>query len=316
VLTGRTVSAWSSTNPLIAAVSTTGLVNALALGTSTISATIDGVTGTSSPLTVNPVAAAVSSVTVTLNALGLLVGQGTQAIATPKDAQGNVLTGRTVSAWSSSNPLIAAVSATGLVNALALGTATISATIDGVTGTSPPLVVSLAPVANVTVSLAASSLVVGQTTQATATPKDALGLVVPGRTVSAWTSSNPAVATVSASGLVTAVAPGTATFTATIDGVRGTSPALTVTQPAASVAVTLTPSSIGLLLLQTSKATAVVRDASGAVITGAQVTWSSSNILVATVNASGVVTGLLPGTARITATSGSVSGVATITVTP
>jgi hypothetical protein len=123
---------------------------------------------------VESVVAAVSSVTVTLNAVSLLVGQGTQAIATPKDAQGNVLTDAR-SPRDSSNPLIARERNRRGERACAGNRDNLGddrrrhrnvAAPGGERGSR----------GEVTVSLGASSLVVGQTTQATATPRDALGL--------------------------------------------------------------------------------------------------------------------------------------------
>lgn len=83
----------------------------------------------------------VSSVRVTLAAPSLTVGGTTTATATVLDANGNTLTGRTVS-WSSSNPAVATVSTTGMVNALAVGTATITATVGSKKGEAPLSVVS------------------------------------------------------------------------------------------------------------------------------------------------------------------------------
>ena len=79
---------------------------------------------------------------------------------------------------------------------------------------------STAPVASVTVSPATASVNVGQTVQLTATLKDPSGNVLSGRAVT-WTSGTPAVAMVSGSGLVTGVAPGSATLTATSEGQNG-----------------------------------------------------------------------------------------------
>jgi hypothetical protein len=76
------------------------------------------------------------------------------------------------------------------------------------------------PVARVTVTLATPSLLAGSTTQATAVTSDSAGATLTGRTVT-WSSGAPAVATVSTSGLVTAVAAGTANITATSEGKSG-----------------------------------------------------------------------------------------------
>ena len=76
------------------------------------------------------------------------------------------------------------------------------------------------PVARVSVTLATASLAIGSTTQATAVTADSLGAALTGRAVT-WSSSAATVATVSTSGLVTAVAPGTANITATSEGKSG-----------------------------------------------------------------------------------------------
>src|SRR6478672_983659 len=86
------------------------------------------------------------------------------------------------------------------------------------------------PVASVTVTIAASTIPVNGTTQATAVAKDANGTVVSGKTA-AWTSLTPAVASVnSTTGVITGVAAGNATIQATIDGVSGTG-GISVTAP-------------------------------------------------------------------------------------
>src|SRR5262249_38668434 len=137
--------------------------------------------------------------------------------------------------------------------------------------------------------------------------------VLAGRVVT-WGSSDPTVATVSSSGLVTGVAAGTATITATSEGKNGTS-TITVTKiPVGSV--TVAPPSKSLLVTQTVPLSATVRDSAGTVVTDRVVTWGSNNTGVATVSPSGLVTAVGAGTATITATSETKSGTSTITVSP
>ncbi|HEU4453795.1 MAG TPA: Ig-like domain-containing protein, partial [Longimicrobium sp.] len=222
VLTGRVV-AWSSSNPAVATIAA-GTVTAVAAGSATITATVEGKTATA-PVTVQPTA--VASVSISPASFALTVGQNAQAGAVAKDAAGNVLTGRVVT-WSSSNPAVANVSPVGVVWALAPGTATITATVEGRSG-SAPVTVQAVPIATLSISPASFALTVGQSATATAVAKDAAGNVLTGRAV-AWSSSNPAVATV-ASGVVRAVAAGSATITATSEGRSATAP-VTVTAPA------------------------------------------------------------------------------------
>ena len=173
----------------------------------------------------------VATVTLSPTAINLPIGQSSQLTVTLKDANGNVLTGRTVT-WSSDNGSVATVSGTGLVTAAGVGTATITATSEGKSGTASVTVSSI-PVASVTVSPATASLMAGQTVQLTATLKDANGNILTGRPVT-WSSNTTSVATVNSTGLVTAKVAGTATITATSEGRSGTS-GITVTGASASV---------------------------------------------------------------------------------
>jgi hypothetical protein len=202
-------------------VSSSGLVSGMKLGGPV---TITASTGSGSftlrgSAAVTVTAVPVAAVTVTPSTASLAVGGTQQYTATPKDTAGNTLTARTV-AWTTSAAAVATVSATGLVTAVALGSATVTATVEGIVGTAA-VTVTAVPVATVTVSPSTASLAVGGTQQYTATPKDAAGNTLAGRTV-AWTTSAAAVATVSATGLVTAVAPGNAAIMATVEGVAGT----------------------------------------------------------------------------------------------
>ncbi len=170
----------------------------------------------------------------------------------------------------------------------------------------------VAPVAAVTVSPAAPTVQVGQTAQLTATPQDASGNPLTGRVIT-WQSSNGAVASVNSSGLVTAVATGAATITATSEGQSGTALVTVSNVPVASV--TVTPASASVQQGATVQLTATPRDANGTALPGRVVTWGSNNTAVATVSGSGLVSGAGAGSATITATSEGQSGTAAITVT-
>src|SRR5205814_541840 len=78
--------------------------------------------------------------------------------------------------------------------------------------------------------------------------------------------------------------------------------------------VTVAPTSANLQTGQTVQLTATARDASGNVLSGRVITWSSSNASVASVNGSGLVTGAGAGSATITATSEGQSGTSSVTV--
>jgi len=306
VLTDRPVT-WNSLSTGIATVSQSGVVTGVSFGTATITASAEGKTGTAS-VTVTPVP--VATVTVAPPTVSISTIQTATLTATMKDAAGNTLNGRAVS-WTSSSPLVASVSQSGVVTGLVPGTTTITATSEGKTGTSS-VTVTLAPVSTVTVTPSPSSAFIGATTQLSATTKDVSGNVLTGRTIS-WDTSNSAVATVSQTGLVTGVAAGSATITATSETKSGAS-TVTVTQ-APVATVTIAPTAPSVAEDATITLTATLKDANGNVLTGRAITWSSGNNTTATVSQAGVVTGKKKGSVTITATSEGKSGGVTVTVT-
>src|SRR5207245_2861326 len=138
--------------------------------------------------------------------------------------------------------------------------------------------------------------------------------VLTGRTVT-WSSSNLAVATVSASGLVTAGAVASqATITATSEGQSGTA-TVTVVSKAPAATVTVTPATARVAVGQTVLRTATTRDANGEGLGRRMVRWTSDNAVVAAADGTGVARGVGAGQAMITATSEGKSGSASVTVT-
>ncbi|MGQ0646437.1 MAG: clostripain-related cysteine peptidase [Gemmatimonadaceae bacterium] len=164
----------------------------------------------------------------------------------------------------------------------------------------------------VEVSPATGTVEVGFTIQLAAAAKSASGTVLT-RPIT-WTSTNPAAATVSQTGLVTGVSPATVNVTATADGRTGTSQIVVILPAVVTVAVTLPVTE--LLAGLTAQATATLRDARGAPLTGRVIVWSSSNNAVATVNSTGLVTAVGAGDVAITATSEGRNGSVNLRVLP
>jgi uncharacterized protein YjdB len=297
---------WSSENTSIATVSASGVVTAIALGSVHIAASSGGKSGVATITVIPP---AVASVRVSPTSAAINVSGTVHLQAEPLDASGNVLDGRTVT-WSSSNEAVATVDNTGVVTGVSAGAATITATSEGKSGTAG-IGVGAAVAASITVAPTSVTMSTGQTSQLTATVKDASGNVISGAPV-AWTVDHSNIALVSSTGLVAGQAAGSATVTATSGSVHVDVP-ITVTPPPAN-AVIVSPSSVALLITQQQQMTATVTDASGNPIPNQTITWSSNNNAVASVSSTGLVTGVLPGTATITATSGAVSGTAQVTV--
>ena len=284
---------WTSSNSSIASVNSSGLVTMQSVGTATITvSTEDGgntatCTFTSQPQTIN-----VDNVTLNSNSETLMVGGTFQLIptVTPTDANNKNVT------WSSSNATVASVNTSGLVTANATGTATITVTtVDG--GKTATCTITVQPSTvvptGVTLNSNAETLIEGSTFQLTETvaPANATNKNV------TWSSSNASVASVSLSGLVTANAVGTATITVTtISGGHSATCTITV-QPIVPTGVTLNSNAETLTEGNTFQLTATVAPSNA---TNKNVTWSSSNASIASVNSSGLVTANAVGTATIT----------------
>jgi uncharacterized protein YjdB len=217
---------WTSSNSAVATVTPlmngTGraTVTPVAEGTVTITAayrtpyrTIPG------SMTVPVTQAPVASVGIEPASVSVVAGQSAQLAATVRDATGAVVSGAAVT-WTSGTPAVAEVTVNGRVIALTPGSTTVTATTAGVSGTAA-VAVTPVPVSTVTVTPSSVTVSVDQTTTLTAALRDAAGNELTGRSV-VWTTSEPAIADVTASGLVVGVYGGIATITATSEGKSGT----------------------------------------------------------------------------------------------
>jgi hypothetical protein len=157
----------------------------------------------------------VATVTIAPDSVDVITGSGTQLTATVFDADGDVIEGREVT-WSSPDLGLVVVSLSGSVIGLSPGRARIVATVSDKTDTSIVRVL-LPPVATVEVLPDSFDLGIDLVRQLTATLRRASGTIITGRLIE-WTTSDAGVATVSASGAVTAKSPGRAVITATSEG--------------------------------------------------------------------------------------------------
>ena len=160
------------------------------------------------------------------------------------------------------------------------------------------------------------SIAVGAHQQFTATGTYSDGSHQNLTTSATWTSSNPAAATVNSTGLATGVGSGNTTITATSGTIYG-STGLTVTGTPVLVSVAVTPVNPSIVAgtQQQFAATGTYSDGSHQDLTDSAA-WTSSNSGVATINSTGLATGVSAGTTTITATSGAIYGSTTLTVTP
>jgi Domain of unknown function (DUF1929)/Concanavalin A-like lectin/glucanases superfamily/Bacterial Ig-like domain (group 2)/Glyoxal oxidase N-terminus/Abnormal spindle-like microcephaly-assoc'd, ASPM-SPD-2-Hydin len=214
--------------------------------------------------------------------------------------------------WNAANASVATVSLTGQVTGIATGNTTVSAALGSVQGST-------------TLNVAASLVSIQVSPQTPTTPVGAVVSFAATGTFSdgsqqnltpsvSWSSSSPAVATITSNGNTTSLAAGQTTITATSGSVSG-SAVLTVTSATlSSIAVTPGTYSIASGTVEQFTAAGTFSDGSQQNLT-TYVSWGSSTSAVATVASSGAASGVGPGTAAITATLGSVTGTANLTVT-
>jgi trimeric autotransporter adhesin len=288
---------FSSSNTLLATVSAAGVVTGVGAGTATITATYGSLT-TTTQIAVS--SAVLQSLTLQSASSSLAAGLGLQltVLGNYSDATSVPLTSGVV--FSSSNTGVAVVSLSGLVNALAAGSATLSASFGGFNATAP-LTVTSAVLQSLTVMPASGSLAAGLTTQVTVTGNYSDGSTATLTTGLGFAASDAALATVNSSGLVTTLLPGTVTITVTYSSLSATTSIVVTSAVLQSISLQATSSSVTLGL--TTQITAIGHYSDGSTATlSSGVTYSSSNIAVATVSVLGVVLGIAPGSATVTAT--------------
>ena len=224
------------------------------------------------------------------------------ATITPNNATNKTVT------WTTSDPSVATVSSDGVVTAVSIGNATITATTNDGTNLSASCEVTVFwnAVTGISVSPETATVWVGHTTTLTASvaPANASNKTV------TWSSSNTSVATVDANGVVTGVSTGNVTITATTEEGGYTASATITVIPVPVSGVTLNQSLIRLTT-GTYQLVATVAPSDAA---NKNVTWTSANTAIATVSNTGVVTPVSPGTTTVTVTTEDGGYTATCTV--
>ena len=239
-----------------------------------------------------------------------------QWVVLPVDAAGHALTGRTFT-WESNNPSVATVDAsTGVVTGVSSGgngIANITVRAEGKLAIS--VIKVLVPIVSIVALPDSFDVPLTTTRQIGVQLVGPSGVAITNRVIT-WSSSNPGVAVVSSTGVVTAVGLGTATVTIRAGTKQTTVRARVVGEPVTSVRITPQQSVHIVRLGQTKQLTAECLNAAQQVVTGRTITWNSSNPVVATVSGTGLVSGNAVGTATISATcDGTVSAGVTAQVT-
>jgi uncharacterized protein YjdB len=293
---------WGSNNPTVATVSSDGEVIALAVGSARIRAIIEG---KFADATILVQAVPVALVVVSPNQVALNPGQTSQLTVTLSDSAGNVLTGRSI-VYTTSDAQIATVSTTGLIVAVAEGPATIQVASEGKSAT-VSVTVNPTPVASVSITPNAIALRVPQTARLIAQAFDVQGKPLANRSYM-WTTDAPSVATVNQLGDVTAVGTGSASIRATSGGQTGIA---TISVSSVSVAsIIIAPKPISLIPSQVQQLSIQFFDSAGGSLNaaGRSVTWLSRDLTIASVSATGLVSGVAAGSTQVVASAAGASG--------
>lgn len=215
--------------------------------------------------------------------------------------------------WKTSDATVATISSAGLLTALKQGSVSVTAAMGAVTGSASitvgqPILTSIKVTGPSSVALGATEQFAAQGTYSDQSTQTLTSQVT-------WNTSNSTVATIAASGLLTAKSQGTAQVMATVGSLLGNM-AITVSAPVAA-RIQINPASFSVAAGQTRQLTASAVYTDGTVVdVSSQTTWTSSTTNVVTVSAAGLATGVSQGSATITGTVGSLSGTANASVTP
>jgi Bacterial Ig-like domain (group 2) len=312
------VVSWASSATSVANIAPSGLATGVAPGPATISATFEGVTG-STALTVSP--AVLEWLSVTSASPMVEIGNTDQFTATGWFSDNSTQDLTTAVNWTSGASSVASISnvsgSQGLATAAAKGSSTISAALDGITGSTTLSVTP--PLESIAITPGGPSLPKGETEQFTATGTFADNSTENLTQDATWASANTATATISnatgSNGVGRALAIGTSSISATLWGVTG-STSLTVS-PAVLQSIWVTSASPSILEGTSDQltATGVYSDGSTQNLTNV-VSWSSATPSVATLSSAGLADGITPGASSISASYQGLTGSTSLAVDP
>ena len=299
-------STFSTSNPAVATVTSTGasagLARGVVPGSVAITATVSGQTASTQSVTVTT--ATLVSITITPNSPSIADGTSQQFTATGTFSDGTTRDLSSQVVWSSSNPQTLTIDANGDATSDGVGSAQVTATLNGVSSTSGQVTVTPATIVSLVVTPATTLLAKGTTQQmtATATYTDATTQNL-SSTVS-WTSSNGAVASIDGNGLATGTGVGNTTLTATYQGgtpqVKTASTSSFQVTAATLVSIAFSPASPSVAAGSSTQetVTGTFSDGSTQDLTSSAM-YTSSNPAVVTVGSGGLLTGVAPGSSTV-----------------
>jgi hypothetical protein len=304
---------WTSSNTFVATIGNRGLAKALSPGTTTITAILGSI---SAFATLEVTNATIVSVSATPSGRSIAPETKLSFIATGFFSDNTTQLITRDSTWASDNHAVATLGSGSTATAVGPGTANISATFTGVTGTAP-LYVSAATLSSISVNPSTALLAPASSIDCVAigTFSDGSTQIITGLVT--WSSSAPQLASVSSNGKVTAQSAGTVTITAELGALRADSFIVVDSSPLTSLQVTPTTVSMAPQTVVAFRAIGTFADGNTQDLT-TSVLWTSSPRSVATISddtpTMGQATGLEPGTATITALFDGQVGTAYLTV--
>ena len=305
-----TSATWSTANAAVATINAAGLATGVADGTTNVSAALGSLNG-STGLTVGP-----TLVSIQVNPQNPSAAAGTMQpfTATGKFTDGSQQDVTASVSWSSSLASVASISSGGVATTLSAGVTTISATLNSVTGSTTLTVTGSPALVSIAISPANSTIQTGQNQQFTAIGTYTDGSQQNITQLVQWSSTASSVASISATGLATALNGGTTTINASLSSIAAS---LTLNVSSlALVSVAVTPASPAIAPGTNQQFTATGTYADGSTLNlSTSAAWTSSSASVATVNPQGLASSLTTGQTTITATAAGVSGSDTLTAT-
>ena len=303
---------WASSSASIATVSALGDVTGVSKGSAVITATMNTLTDTID-LTVGD--AEVSRSDISPSAPSTPANTTQQLVALGRYTDGTAREVNDLVAWTSSDDSKVTISATGLATALASGTATVTSTVTTSSGTvsgSASMVVSTALLVRIAVLpyQPVTGLGVVHRFVALGTFDDYSTHELVSAT---WSSSNTAIASTTADGVVSPLQSGSTTITAKVGATEG-STVLTIL-PAKLVTVVVSPATASVPASTGQQFTAEGILADGSMVELPVVDWSSNNGSVAAINSSGWALAAAPGSVTVSASVGGVTGSSNLSVT-
>jgi len=266
-------------------------------------------TGTTSNINVST--PGLAEIIISPSTLSILTGQTRKFYSVSKDEFGKPVDSTIT--WTSSNPDVGAIDSQGLFTAISSGTTIITAASRTISRTATVKVFSPPELIKIIVSPSAASVESGKTQNFMASPRDQYDQPI--EAAISWTSSDQSVGTIDSNGVFTSIAPGTTTITAASKTVRGTAIMTVTISPPELNTIIVYPSDVSVEVGQNQNFQASPRDKYDQPIS-ATISWTSSNPRIGTIDSSGLFTAKSSGTTTITATSGTFSGTATVTVPP